>query len=49
MSQLAKATQPGHESLYKALSAGAKPMYDTMISAIDALGVQQQVVQVGAP
>lgn len=49
MSQLTKHTQPGRESLYKALSAGAKPMYDTMISAINALGVQLQVVQVSAP
>ena len=41
MSQLAKDTQLGRESLYKALSAGAKPRYDTMINA---LGVQLQVV-----
>ena len=46
MSQLAKDTQLGRESLYKALSAGAKPRYDTMIKVINALGVQLQVVPV---
>ena len=44
MTQLAKDTQLGRESLYKALSAGAKPRYDTMIKVINALGVQLQVV-----
>ena len=44
MSQLAKDTRLGRESLYKALSAGAKPRYDTMIKVINALGVQLQVV-----
>lgn len=48
MSQLAKDTQLGRESLYKALSAGAKPRYDTMIKVINALGVQLQVVPVTA-
>ena len=48
MSQLAKETQLGRESLYKALSAGAKPRYDTMIKVINALGVQLQVVPVVA-
>ena len=48
MSQLAKDTQLGRESLYKALSAGAKPRYDTMIKVINALGVQLQVVPVAA-
>ncbi len=46
MCQLAKDTQLGRESLYKALSAGAKPRYDTMIKVINALGVQLQVVPV---
>lgn len=46
MSQLAKDTQLGRESLYKALSAGAKPRYDTIIKVINALGVQLQVVPV---
>lgn len=48
MSQLAKDTQLGRQSLYKALSAGAKPRYDTMIKVINALGVQLQVVPVAA-
>lgn len=48
MSQLAKDTQLGRESLYKALSAGAKPRYDTVIKVINALGVQLQVVPVVA-
>ena len=48
MSQLAKDAQLGRESLYKALSAGAKPRYDTMIKVINALGVQLQVVPVAA-
>ena len=48
MSQLAKDTQLGRESLYKALSAGAKPRYDTMIKVINALGVQLRVVPVVA-
>ena len=48
MSQLAKDTQLGRESLYKALSAGAKPRYDTMIKVINALGVQFPVVPVVA-
>ena len=48
MSQLAKDTQLGRESLYKALSAGAKPRYDTMIKVINALGVQLQVVPIVA-
>ena len=48
MSQLAKDTQLGRESLYKALSAAAKPRYDTMIKVINALGVRFEVVPVVA-
>ena len=48
MTQLAKDTHLGRESLYKALSAGAKPRYDTMIKVINALGVQLKVVPVVA-
>ncbi len=40
MSQLAKDTGLGRESLYKALAPGAKPRYDTVLKLVRALGVQ---------
>ncbi|MCB1621925.1 MAG: putative addiction module antidote protein [Thiothrix sp.] len=40
MAQLAKDTGLGRESLYKALSPGAKPRYDTMMRIIKALGIR---------
>jgi len=40
MAQLAKDTGLGRESLYKALSPGAKPRYDTMLKLLHALGVK---------
>jgi probable addiction module antidote protein len=40
MSQLAKATGLGRESLYKALAPGAKPRYDTVLKLVRALGVE---------
>lgn len=40
MSQLAKDTGMGRESLYKALTPGAKPRYDTMLKIMHALGVK---------
>lgn len=39
MAQLAKDTGLGRESLYKALSPGAKPRYDTVLKVIRALGI----------
>lgn len=39
MSRLAKDSGLGRESLYKALSPGAKPRYDTVIKLLRALGV----------
>lgn len=39
MAQLAKATGLGRESLYKALTPGAKPRYDTVLKLVRALGV----------
>ncbi len=39
MSKLAKDAGLGRESLYKALSPGAKPRYDTIIKLLRALGV----------
>ena len=40
MAQLAKDTGLGRESLYKALTPGAKPRYDTMLKLLNALGVK---------
>ncbi len=39
LSRLAKDSGLGRESLYKALSPGAKPRYDTVIKLLRALGV----------
>jgi len=44
MAQLARDTGLGRESLYKALSAGAKPRYDTVLKVLHALGVRLQAV-----
>ena len=40
MSKLAADAGLGRESLYKALSPGAKPRYDTVLKLIKALGVE---------
>ena len=40
MTQLAQDTGLGRESLYKALSDGAKPRYDTVLKVVRALGVR---------
>lgn len=40
MAQLAQDTGLGRESLYKALSEGAKPRYDTILRVVRALGVR---------
>ena len=42
MSQLARDTGLGRESLYKALAVGAKPRYDTILRVTRALGVRLQ-------
>lgn len=39
MSRLAKDSGLGRESLYKTLSPGAKPRYDTIIKLLKSLGV----------
>ena len=44
MSQLAKDAGLGRESLYKALSPGAKPRYETVIKLISALGVKLHAI-----
>ena len=43
MTQLARATGLGRESLYKALAPGAKPRYDTVLKVLHALGVKLHV------
>lgn len=40
MTQLAKDAGLGRESLYKALTPGAKPRYDTILKLLHALGVK---------
>jgi probable addiction module antidote protein len=40
MTQLAKDTGLGRESLYKALSPGAQPRYATIMKVVRALGVR---------
>lgn len=40
MTQLAKDSGLGRESLYKALAPGAKPRYDTVLKVVKALGVR---------
>lgn len=43
MAQIAKDSGLGRESLYKALTPGAKPRYDTMLKLLHALGVKISV------
>ena len=43
MTQLAKDTGLGRESLYKALAPGAKPRYDTLLKVLRALGMSLHV------
>ncbi len=40
MTQLAKDSGLGRESLYKALTPGSKPRYDTVLKIMHALGVK---------
>ncbi|MFZ2956270.1 MAG: addiction module antidote protein [Candidatus Ozemobacteraceae bacterium] len=40
MAKLAKDTGLGRNSLYKALTPGSKPRYDTMLKLLHALGVK---------
>jgi len=42
MSQIAKDTGLGRESLYKTFSDGAKPKFDTIIKVLDSFGVKLQ-------
>lgn len=43
MAQLAQDAGLGRESLYKALTPGAKPRYDTVLKLLHALGVKLSV------
>ncbi len=43
MTKIAKDSGLGRESLYKALSAGSKPQYDTVLKVMKALGVRLHV------
>src|ERR1700733_12496889 len=44
MAQIAKDAGLGRESLYKALSAGARPRYETINAVLHALGVKFTIV-----
>ncbi len=44
MSQLARDAGLGRESLYKALTPGAKPRYDTVLKLLHALGIKLSAV-----
>jgi probable addiction module antidote protein len=44
MAQIAKNAQLGRESLYKALSIGAHPRFDTIHAVLHALGVKLVIV-----
>lgn len=46
MSEIAKETGLGRESLYKALTPGAKPRFDTILKVMHALGVKLQAAPV---
>ena len=49
MTQLAKDTGLGRESLYKALAPGAKARYDTVLKVVRALGVTLHASATHAP
>ncbi len=49
MTQLANAAGLGRESLYKALTPGAKPRYDTVLKLLHALGVRLTATPVRYP
>ena len=49
MTQLANAAGLGRESLYKALTPGAKPRYDTVLKLLHALGVRLTATPVHHP
>jgi probable addiction module antidote protein len=48
MAQVAKDSGLGRESLYKALTPGAKPRFDTVMKVMTALGIQMQATSAQA-
>lgn len=46
VSRLAKDSGLGRESLYKALSPGAKPRYETILKLMKALGVELRATKI---
>jgi len=49
MAEISKVTGLGRESLYKALSAGAHPRFETISAVLRALGVKQTIVSEHPP
>ena len=48
MTEIAQKTGLGRESLYKALKAGSKPQFDTMIKVLKAINIDLKAVGHGA-
>jgi probable addiction module antidote protein len=44
MTEIAKKTGLGRESLYKTFQAGTKPKFETIVRVLDAFGVQLKAV-----
>ena len=44
MTQIAKDTGLGRESLYKTFHAGAKPKFDTIVKVLNSFGVRLQAI-----
>jgi probable addiction module antidote protein len=44
MTEIAKKTGLGRESLYKTFQAGTKPKFETIVKVLDAFGVRLKVV-----
>jgi len=42
MTQIAKETGLGRESLYKSFTNGSKPKFDTVVKVLDSLGIKLQ-------
>lgn len=49
MGQIASASGLGRESLYKALSPGAKPRFETIVKVLSSLGVQLHLAAAPIP